>query len=293
MTNPSAPSSPDWAWVDDQLLPLAEARIPVLDLGFLRGLGVFETTRTYHGQPHALDEHLQRLEASATTCGFRCPIDATELRRRIALVRQRRPESEFRINLILTPGDHIGGVFEATSPRLVILLRQLSPPPAHWYSDGIRVVTFAGSRVQPESKTTAYLSGRAGLAAAAEDGAEEALYRDEQGFISEGVTSNVLLVSGGELLSPNAPSLAGITRAGLIDLAADAGLPHRFTPVHHDHLLAADEVWICSSVRELVPVIAVDGQPIADGRPGPRARQLIPRYHQHCVDESLQAADVD
>ena len=171
----SAPSAhplaaePEFAVVNGDFLPLAEARISVLDLGFLRGLGVFETLRTYGGLPHALARHLDRLHASAlATLDLRMEqlnLDQLTLRRHIARAHT-LCRSELRINLLVTPGELRRGVFGADAPTTVLLLRPLHEPPRSWYEDGVGVTTFAGGRICPEFKTTAYITGRKGLLAA-------------------------------------------------------------------------------------------------------------------------------
>lgn len=283
-------ASPEVAWIGDQCHALAEASISVLDLGFLRGLGIFETLRTYGGHPHAVDAHLARLDRSAAELGIACPLDAATLRQRIATSTTANPGIDYRVNIIITPGSHTHGVFGADQPSVVILMRVLEEPPANWYSDGVAVVTFRGSRVHPEQKTTAYITGRAGLQAAAAVGAHEALYLSADDELSEGVTSNVILVRDGELLSPSAPSLSGITRTGIIAVAAEAGIKHRPTALHREDLFSADEIWICSSVRELVPVVSVDGQQIGDGSPGSLAKTIGTRYRQQVRDEACRDA---
>jgi len=282
--------SGELAIVNGEIKPLAEATVSVLDLGFLRGVGAFETLRTYAGHPHLLAQHLQRLARSAAALDIDSPFTAAGIRAAIAESTRRGGAEEFRLNLILTPGMHTGGVFGAADPTAVMLLRAMTPPPRAWYDEGIGVVTFTGERIHPEFKTTSYLTGKRGLMQAEAAGAQEALYVDAEGFVAEGVTSNVIVVRDGALWTPNLPSLPGITRAGIWRLAEELGIACGTTAIHTDDLTTADEVWICSAIRELVPVISVDGRPVGDGRPGPLARRLGPLFHQRCIDEAAAEA---
>ncbi len=276
----------DHAIVNGIMTPLSEARISVLDLGFLRGLAVFETLRTYGGHPHALAEHHQRLAGGAAAMGFACPLDQAALRRHIAAARAAASAQELRVNLVVTAGNQQDGLFDAGEPNWVIIARHLVPPPRRWYDDGCRAVTFCGARLHPEIKTTSYLSGRTGLAAAEAAGAIEALYVDEQGCITEGVTSNVMALRGSTVFSPPQAALDGITRRHLAVLAAGIGLDWQRADLRIEDLADYDELWISSSVRELVPIIQVDDQIIGSGRPGPWAQRLSQLYHQTCLDEA-------
>ena len=132
----AAMTSPEVAWIGTTCQPLAEASISVLDLGFLRGLGIFETLRTYAGYPHAVDRHLARLNRSASELGIDCPLDSATLRHRISSVTAANPGIDYRVNIIVTPGSHTHGVFGAAEPTIVILLRVLEEPPRSWYRWG-------------------------------------------------------------------------------------------------------------------------------------------------------------
>jgi branched-chain amino acid aminotransferase len=282
-------SGQDLALVNGRQLPLAEASVSVLDLGFLRGLGAFETLRTYRQHPHALDQHLDRLAAAGQALGIPTILQAAEFRPLLTAAIAACGYPEVRVNLIVTPGPHTDGVFGAAEPTWIAILRELHEPPAQWYRDGVACITFRGSRVCPQFKTTAYITGREGLLAAERAGAQEALYVEGDGQVSEGVTSNVLLLKDGCVLSPEADNLPGITRAGLEPLARAAGLDWRCARITTEDLYAADEVWLSSAVRELLPVVQVNAQPIAGGRPGPWAARLRASYRHAATAQA--AAD--
>lgn len=281
----------DRAIVDGRIVPLDQASVSVLDLGFLRGIGAFETLRTYGGgHPHALPAHLERLRRTAAELGIELPFDEDALRPLLRAAYGETGAGEVRINLVVTPGRHTGGIFGADRPTWVALVRACAPPPERWYREGIAVVTFRGERIHPSLKTTVYITGRRGLEAAARAGAEEALYVDDDGYVHEGVTSNVLAVRDGAVVAPAADVLPGITQDGVRAVAGEHGLGWRRAPLRAEDLYAADEVWITSSVRELVPVVRVDGRTIGDGRPGPRAGAIGPAYHRRCVEEAVADA---
>lgn len=279
---------PDLAIVNGQMMDLAEASVSVLDLGFLRGIGAFETLRTYAGgHPHALDLHLERLEQAARELGINYPLAADQVRQQLKQAHQRSGYQDLRVNLIVTPGPHSHGVFGGGPATCVFIIREHHDPPPEWYSDGVAAITFAGQRVCPELKTTAYITGRPGLLAAQASGAHEAFYVEPNGELSEGVTSNILLRRGRQVLTPKAPSLSGITRRGLEHVCKAHDLELQTSPLTPADCYQADEVWICSAIRELVPVVQVDQHQIGDGRPGTWAARLRQGYQELATAEAV------
>jgi branched-chain amino acid aminotransferase len=168
----------------------------------------------------------------------------------------------------------------ASAPLRVVLVEPLSPPPASWYRDGIAVVTArterAGDAAQGGAKVGNYLASLLALKVAKAAGAQEALIVDTAGRVIEGTTSNVFLVRGGQVITPpeQAGILPGITRAHLVEIAAEIGHPVQFSAIVPADLAAADEVFISSSIREVVPVVRVDEHTVGNGRPGPITRAL-------------------
>lgn len=282
---------PDFFAVDGRVVPAEQAMVSVLDLGFLRGVGAFETTRTYGGgHPHALGEHLRRLWGSCAAFGVEPFVAEAELRALIAEIHRRSGHPELRINLIVTPGINTSGVFGAERPTWVVIARDVHAPADSAYRDGVSAVTFEATRHLPTLKTTSYLVGKTGLMAADKAGAHEAFYVDPAGNVTEGVTSNVLIVRGDQLITPVAQCLPGITKAGIRPIAEADGLRWMERTVSRDELYAADEVWITSAVRELLPVVRVDGRAIGAGSPGPRAKRIGARYRERCVAEARRDA---
>ena len=280
----------DLAIINGELMPLSEARISVLDLGFLRGVGAFETFRTYGGHPHALGEHVNRLWRAAASLGIEPCFEEAELRRLCHQAFTEMGVEDLRVNLVVTPGLHTHGVFGAANPTWVALLRELVPPPAEWYEHGVSAVTFRGERIHPEIKTTSYITGRRGLIKAAEQQAHEAFYLDHNDCVTEGVTSNIMIREGERVIVPAAECLPGITIAGLEPIAKALGLSWSREAIPTSRLYAADEVWISSAIRELVPVVAIDGHQVADGKPGTHARTLRERYHAKCSADAERDA---
>ena len=282
---------PDFFAVNGRVVPAAEATISVLDLGFLRGVGAFETFRTYGGgHPHALAEHLRRIWESAGAVGVEPFFAEADVRRLVAEIRAKSGHDELRVNLIVTPGENTAGVFGCERPTWVMIARDLHPPTTQQYEQGVAAITFDAVRHLPTLKTTNYLSGKTGMLLAERAGAHEAFYVDPEGYVTEGVTSNLLIVKGTRLMTPVADCLPGITKAGLRPIAEAAGLTWYECRLTRDDVYLADEVWITSAVRELLPVVRVDGKAIDGGVPGRWARTLRPLYHAACIRDARRDA---
>ncbi len=273
--------------IDGVLTAPEQATVSVYDRGFLYGDGVFETLRTYRSVPFALEEHMDRLAASARAIGIALPVSQRVFEREVidAVRAAQNPESYARVMLTRGQGPVGLDLGLATSPLRVILVEPLSPLPGSIYRDGVAVVTARTERAAdaaPGAKVTNYLASMLALQRAKDAGAHEALLLDAEGFILEGTTSNFFLVIEGELLTaPKGLILAGITRAHVIALADQLGLRVRYGAIGKNDLASATEAFVTSSLRELVPVTRVDATPIGDAMPGPITRRLHRAFREH------------
>ena len=268
--------------IDGVLRAPSEAVVSVYDRGFLYGDSVFETVRTYGGEPFALDEHLARLERSAERVAMSLPIDRGTLRAEVHAALAHAGNAESYARIMLTRGAGPVGL-EAPAearPLRVVLVEPLRLPPAAQYREGIAAITVRTERAADAAhgaKVGNYLASLLALREARQAGAAEALLLDAAGNVLEGTTCNVFIVEAGATLRTppeSAGILAGITRAHILGAARAAGVQVEEGPIPRARLLAAAEVFVCSSIRELVPVVAVDGLTIASGAPGPVTRRL-------------------
>jgi branched-chain amino acid aminotransferase len=276
--------------IDGRLVPPEQAVVSVFDRGFLYGDSVFESLRTYGGVPFALDEHLARLERSAARVLIALPVSVASLREEIssAVASHGGAESYVRLTLTRGTGRALGLDPElASEPLRVVLVSTLSPPPAELYDLGIAAITFRAERPSDapavaDAKIGNYLLAVLAMQAARAQGAGEALLEDANGHILEGSTSNLFAVFAGTLLTPpeTAAILPGITRAHTLRIAAELGIPVELRTPRKSELGKADEVFISSSIRELVPVVSIDGQRVGPGLPGPITRELLRRFRE-------------
>lgn len=275
--------------LDGRRCPPGEATVSVFDRGFLYGDSVFETLRTYDGAPFELDEHLRRLESSAARVYIPLPLTREQLRAEVLEAITDAGNAESYVRVIITRGEGQLGLDPALAdrPRRVILVQPLQRPPDEQYSNGIAAISYRTERVLDATsaqgaKIGNYLVSVLAMREARLAGAQEALIQDGQGRILEGASSNVFVVERGRLITPgeDAGVLAGITRAHLLALAGELGLPVELRALELPALLAAEEVFISSSIRELLSVVRLDGCVIGAGTPGPIYRRLLAAFGQ-------------
>jgi branched-chain amino acid aminotransferase len=273
--------------IDGRLFEPEQAQVNVLDRGFLFGDSVFETIRTYAGQPFALDEHLSRLEQSAERVFIPLPVSLAVIRDEILACVKAAANPESYIRVMVTRGSGPLGLdsgFEVHATRVVIVAPLVTPPPEA-YEKGVSLITYRTQRVAEATdavgaKVGNYLVAILATRAAREEGASEALILDAAGCVVEGASSNVFAVIDEKLVTPpeEAGILLGITRRLVLEVAAERGIPVELRAIPLDELYRAEEVFVSSSIRELLPAVRVDGRPVAGGVPGPIARDLLARF---------------
>jgi branched-chain amino acid aminotransferase len=257
----------DLACLDGNVIPVAEARIPVTDEGLLRCDGVFEVLRIYDGRPYALDEHLERMERSAAN--LRLPIDVEALRGDAEALLAAAAPGDALLRLVVTRGGH----------RLALL----EPLPAH--PDGVRLgtITYAPTRVLDGVKSLSYAANMLATRLAKERGFDEALLVTPHGRVLEAPTSTIFWARDGRLLTPPLDEhiLASITRTRLIELVdVDEA------PCTREDLAEAEEAFLASTVREVQPVTVIDDRELPGARPLTLAAAEAFRQR---VDEELAA----
>jgi branched-chain amino acid aminotransferase len=269
--------------INGQVADPDHAGISVYDRGFLYGDSVFETIRTYGGVPYALDDHMRRLGRSAERVLIALPAAiatiSDEVTRAIGLASN--PESYVRV--MVTRGTGPMGLDPdlAESPNRVVFVEPLVAPPREHYRDGIGVILARTARTADATraagaKVANYLTSLLALRDAKRAGAAEALFVDGKGRVIEGASSNVFIVRRGELVTTPEESgiLPGITRAHLIKAAARLGIGMATGDITEADLFAADEAFISSSIREVLPVVRVDSRPIGSGVTGRVTRRI-------------------
>ena len=251
--------------LDGALMPTAEARIPVTDEGLLRGDGAFEVLRLYGGVPFALEDHLARLATSAAN--LRLDADLAVLRREIgALLEAAEPDAGL-LRVVLTRGG-----------RRLAMVEPLPPHPA---VARVMTVTYAPTRILDGVKSLSYAGNMLAARLAKEAGFDEALLTTPHGRVLEGPTWTFFWVTGGRLYTPPLADhvLASITRARVLEVA---GGEERATTL--DEARGADEAFIASTVREVLPIAAIDDAQLP-AAPGPVTRAASEALRRRIQEE--------
>jgi len=274
---------PALAYVNGRVGPLKSAVVPLLDRGFLLADGAYEVLRTYGGRPFELQAHLSRLETSLRGLRLPAPMTQERLARLIKRLLDESGYREARIYVQVTRGvarrQH--AFPKRVRPTLVIYVERMPRPPAAPGQRGVAVITVPDPRWRAcDLKTIALLPNVLAKQQAVEAGAHEAIFVAADGTVREGASANVFIVRGRTLRThPVGPEiLAGVSRQLVLDLGREAGLDVREGRFRRAALYAADEVFLSSTLQEILPVVRVDGRRIGDGRPGPMTRDLWRRF---------------
>ena len=283
-------------FLNGKYLEAQSAQVGLFDGGYLYGDGVFETIRLYAGRPFDLPGHLARLAVNLAALDFAWrPAPGAvaeivaELVRRNGLADR---DARCRLNVSRggAPDDPLPlENLAALAPTVSAWVEALGPHLGAWQRDGVGVAVLReGFRRgnSPGVKSLNYLPTVLALREARRRGCAEALICDAGDRLLEGATSNVFVVRGGRLATPplSRGLLGGRTRALVIEAAARLGLPCAEADVTAADLAGADEVFLCGSVKEIVPVTAIDGPPVGDGAPGPVTRRLQEAYRRGVRD---------
>lgn len=259
-----------------------QATISVLDRGFLYGDSVYEVIRTYGGVPFELGRHLQRLDESARRIGMALPCDVATIEAEVwgAHEATRNPESYLRVVCTRGSGEISLDPAVARDPQRIVIAQALNAPPQVVYEEGVRVALVGVRRnlkaaIDPQAKTGNYLNSVLAFGEARRGGFYEAIMLDHRDLVTEGASSNVFAVFGSTLVTPplEAGILKGVTRTVVTEVASQGGLQVLNLPLTESALLSADEVFITSSIREIVPVVAI-GETEIGREPGPIYREV-------------------
>jgi D-alanine transaminase len=270
-------------FLNGEFLPLAEAKVPVLDRGFIFGDGVYEVIPVYSKVAFRLDEHLARLERSLAAVGIRNPYTREQWRGFVANIVARQSFDDQAVYFQVTRGvakrDH---AFPKTpaQPTVFMMSNPLVPPPAALVEEGASAITARDNRwLRCDIKSISLIGNVLLRQLSAEaDAVETILFRD--GNLTEASSSNVFVIKGGVIFSPpkNELILPGITYDVVVELARANGLPLELRTVTEAEVRGADELWVTSSSKEVLAVVKLDGRRVGDGRPGPVFRRMFKLY---------------
>lgn len=288
--------------VDGRITPPEEAVIRVLDRGFLYGDSVYEVLWWHLGVLIQQQEHFERLRESGRRVYMDIDVSDEDLMRAVERTCDAAgvgPEEDAYVRLVVTRGSGSLGLEFAARERqtVVVVVAPARTPTRERWERGLRAAVVHRRRnprdaLDPRAKTGNYLNNVLALHEARLAGADDAIMLNEAGEVAEATTSNVYLMQDGRLVTPplEAGILKGTSRTRILALCQAHDVESLEKAVPLDDLYAADEVFVSSSVRGILPIVEIDGRPIGNGRPGPWARSLCAWFEVAADEEARRAA---
>ena len=273
------------------------AKVSVFDHGLLYGDGVFEGIRLYEGCVYKLEEHLERLEYSAKAILLDLPIKREELREAVCETCRRNDLSNGFVRLVVTRGPgHLGLTPDGCGPPSVIIIAdEIQLYPEEFYENGLKIISVPTRRINssalpPAVKSLNYLNNILAKIEAKRVGFQEALMLNDKGEIAECTGDNVFVLAKGRLFTPplDSGSLRGITRAAVMDIASELGIPCQEQPLTRYDLWTSDECFLTGTAAEVIPYVEVDHRQVGDGRPGKVTRELIALFRQKAKTDGIR-----
>src|SRR5262245_54156459 len=279
--------------VNGRIADAEHAFVSVFDHGFLYGEGIYETLRTYNGQPFLFDRHMRRLRRSAAMLALPVPLGDAQsdarFRETLDAAGLGTPEREAYIRILVTRG--VGELSydpaACPAPSIVVIVKPHVSPAADAFECGVHVALVPIVRNHPGSvnpliKSNNLLNNALAMQDAFRRGAFEGVMRNYRGELAECTQSNLFVVKSGAALTPTIDSglLPGITREFLFEVGASLGIPVREAVLRDEDLFGADEAFLTSTTREVVPIVQVDDRKIGAGRPGPATTRLLETFRE-------------
>lgn len=294
----AAVSLPGVAYIDGGYCPISEARISVLDWGFLRSDATYDVVHVWRGRFFVLDRHLDRFLRSLERLRLTLPVSREELAEILMECVRRSGLRDAYVEMICTRG---------TSPTFSRDPRDAENRliafaiPFGWVADagqrkrGLDLVIsdiqrIPAQSVDPTVKNYHWLDFVTAMFDAYDRGGEHVVLTDASGNITEGPGFNVFVVSGGAIATPSSGVLEGVTRGATLELARELGIPAALRPLPAAALRSADEVFITSTAGGVMAVTRIEGAPVGDGRPGPLTRRLTELYWEKHSDPAWSTA---
>jgi branched-chain amino acid aminotransferase len=284
-------------YLDGKFVDEADAKVSVFDHGLLYGDGVFEGIRLYGGNIFRLEEHLERLEYSAKAIMLTMPLNRQQLSDVTCETCRVNGLTDAYIRLVITRGVGDLGLapWLCAKPSMFIIASKISLYPKEYYDHGLAIVTVPTRRISPAAlpstvKSLNYLNNILGKIEAKQFGALEAIMLNEQGYVAECTADNVFIVHKGELITPSASqgALKGVTRATVVDIAKEIGVPMREADMTRYDIWCADECFLTGTGAEVIPVVKLDGREIGVGKPGPITQRVRASFRRRVLVEGTR-----
>ncbi|OGW42021.1 MAG: branched-chain-amino-acid transaminase [Nitrospirae bacterium RBG_16_43_11] len=276
-------------FINGLLIPQDEAKVSVLDRGFLYGDGVFETLRAYSGKIFRIDDHIKRLFCSANAICLKTPFTGNYIKESLYQTLMGNNLKDAYLRLTITRGISDPGLDTegCLNPTMTIISREFSGYPEDLYRHGIKAAVVSTRRIpasalNPEIKSLNFLNNIMARMEAKHANASEAIMLSTEGYVAEGTVSNIFIVKDGVVKTPplSVGILNGVTRSLVIGLAQKNNIPLTEQQFQPEELYAADECFVTSTLYEVMPVTSINNKPVGTGHPGDISQSMLSIFRE-------------
>jgi len=272
-------------YIDGKFIETQESKVSILDLGLLRGFGVFDFVRTYNRKPFLLKQHIDRLFSSANQAGFEYKFTEEEISQVISILINRNNFNEYTFRIIITAGETNDGLhFVDFGTKLYVLVTELKEPPARIYNLGVKLITQNFLREFPTIKSLNYFNLLMNQKKIQDSNAFTLLYT-YKGKVLEAAISNVFVIIENKIITPRNNILIGTTRNLVMEL-----LDNNYKVLERDitveELQSSTEVFITGTTQGVVPVVQIDNKKYSKGKPGEITRNIINIFNKYVYEKS-------
>ncbi|OGV96115.1 MAG: branched-chain-amino-acid transaminase [Nitrospinae bacterium RIFCSPLOWO2_02_FULL_39_110] len=275
-------------YINGKFLSRGEAKVSVLDHGFLYGSGVFETMRAYRGNVFMVDKHIERLFRSAEAVYLNIPLGKLEIKKAIEDTVRKNGLKDAYIRITISRGEGEPGLDPdlCKTPTVVVYAKEFKPYPEDWYREGVKITVTSVKKGSPDyikhpvKICNYYLPNFFAKIETKRRGSVEGIMLTDDGYIAEGTVSNIFIVSSGAMLTPPAGAnvLDGVTREIVIQIARESNIPFLERKFSKDELISAEECFLTNTTFEILPVKDVDGFKIGERSPGEITTFLMGKF---------------
>jgi len=276
-------------FINGLLIPQDEAKVSVLDRGFLYGDGVFETLRAYSGKIFRIDDHIKRLFCSANAICLKTPFTGNYIKESLYQTLMGNNLKDAYLRLTITRGISDPGLDTegCLNPTMTIISREFSGYPEDLYRHGIKAAVVSTRRIpasalNPEIKSLNFLNNIMARMEAKHANASEAIMLSTEGYVAEGTVSNIFIVKDGVVKTPplSVGILNGVTRSLVIGLAQKNNIPLTEQQFQPEELYSADECFVTSTLYEVMPVTSINNKPVGTGHPGDISQSMLSIFRE-------------
>lgn len=279
-------------YVNGEFIKASQCVIPINDTGFLRGYGVFDYTQSYEGKLFHAEDHIDRLINSATKVDIEVPYSKNEIMEILEKIIDLNPKIWAGIRIVVTAGNVSADlILPNHKPNFCVIFHPLKKVDERFYAQGLKASLTTNLRFLPEVKSTNYMQAILAITKAKKQGYDDILYLDSNEDILEASTSNLFFLKNGVWFTDNSPRiLKGITRKIILEIMANR-YRIEFQAIKKHQLQDCEEAFLCSSVKEVMPLVEVDGIKIGDGKPGVQTIKLSKLFKEY-VKSKIQNCDL-